>query len=89
MFDTLIKNFLPRIAQDLITSLVALLAAHGYITADQTQSTVGSLFFLAMLGMNYALHTNRKANAAEAGANAAGGAIDRPTAIAIAKGKAP
>lgn len=90
MLDTLIKSFAPRVVQDLITSLVALLAAHGYITADQTQSTIGSLFFLAMLIVNYFIGQKRKADAAVAGA-ASTGAVLTTDVIATAKnaGKKP
>lgn len=89
MIETILKNFLPRIVQDLVTSAVAILAAHGYITQSQEQATIGSAFFLAMLVINYVLHTNRKADAAAAGAVAVGGAISSETALAIAKGKTP
>ena len=89
MVETLLKNFLPRIVQDLVTSAAAILAAHGYIAASQEQAFIGSAFFLVMLAINYMLHTNRKADAATAGANAAGGAISSETALAIAKGKTP
>lgn len=87
MLDTLIKSFAPRVVQDLITSLVALLAAHGYITADQTQSTIGSLFFLGMLVVNYFIAQHRKANAAQTGAAITGSYLPRAEALNIAKGK--
>lgn len=86
MFD-LIKSMLPRMVQDIITSAVTLLAAHGYITADQTQATIGSLFFLAMLVINWMIAQHRKTNAVVAGANATGSQITRADASAIAKGK--
>lgn len=89
MFDTLIKSFAPRALQDLITSAVTLLAAHGYITHDQEQSTIGSLFFLGMLAVNYFIAQHRKTNAVQAGASAVGAFIPRADAANIAKGKTP
>lgn len=84
MFDIL-KSFLPRAVQDLITAGVSCLAVHGYVTADQTQSLIGSLFFIVMLIANYFIAQARKENAAAAGANTVGGALTPSQATAIAK----
>jgi hypothetical protein len=81
----IVRAFLPRAVQDLIVAFVGTLAAHGYITADQTQSTVGSLFFLAMLVANYFLSQHSKANAAQIGAEVTGTYLPRADAISIAK----
>jgi hypothetical protein len=89
MFETLIKNFLPRALQDVITTAVSLLAAHGYITQNDVQSTIGSLFFLGMLVVNYFIAQNRKSTAAVAGAAATGSYLAPADASAIAKGKTP
>jgi hypothetical protein len=67
MFADLIKNMLPRVVQDLVTSAAALLVAHGFINADQTQGFIGSAFFIAMLIVNYFIANSRKAAAAQAG----------------------
>lgn len=89
MFETIIKNFLPRVVQDLLTSAAALLVAHGYITSSQEQGFIGSGFFLVMLVANYMIGQNRKVNAASAGASAVGGSLSPQVATLIAKGKAP
>jgi hypothetical protein len=89
MLETLLKNFLPRIVQDILTSGAAVLVAHGYITTDQQQGLIGSAFFIAMLIINYVISQNRKANAAHAGANAVGASISAEQAATIAKGKIP
>lgn len=89
MFNTLLTSLLPRIVQDLITSSAALLTAHGFLAADDQQKYIGAAFFLVMLAINYVLHLSHGADAATAGANAAGGSIAPSTAYAIAKGKTP
>lgn len=50
--DYLLKNVIPRFLQDAITAGVGYLTVHGYVTADQTQSLIGSLFFIALLIVN-------------------------------------
>jgi len=81
----LLKSFLPRIVQDILTSAAALLVAHGYIASSDVQGFVGSTFFLAMLIVNYVIDQSGKANAAAAGANTIGGALSPSQATAIAK----
>lgn len=88
MWDIL-KTFAPRAVQDLITAAAGIMVAHGYISASQEEGFIGSAFFLAMLVVNYFIAQNRRANAAIAGANAAGATITPATATAIAKGKTP
>lgn len=85
----LLKSFLPRVVQDILTSAAAILASHGVIAADQEQQFIGATFFLAMLIINYFVAMSRKANAAQAGAAAVGGILPPSTATAIAKGKTP
>lgn len=89
MFKTILTSLAPRIVQDLITSAAAVLTAHGYLIADDQQKFIGAAFFLVMLVVNYVLHLAHGADAAAAGANAAGGSITPETASAIAKGKTP
>lgn len=79
-----IKSFLPHAVQDIVTALVTFLAAHGYITADQTQATIGSLFFLVMVVANYFVAQSRKAKAAQAGGMAvAAQSADIPTSAPV------
>lgn len=66
MLDFL-KSFLPRAVQDIVTAGVGYLAAHGYVTADQTQSLIGSVFFIVMLIVNRLIANQRKTDAAIAG----------------------
>lgn len=54
-----INSIVARVAQDLLTSLAAWLAAQGFITHDQETGFVGSGFFLAMLLINIVLHKGR------------------------------
>lgn len=57
-----------RIVQDLATTGAGYLAAHGFIGADQVQGTIGSVCFLAMLGINYLTHNVHSDTAYKAGA---------------------
>lgn len=62
-----LTSFLPRAVQDLLTTLAGILVAHGYVTADQSQSFIGATFFLVMLVINYFIAKYRKNKAAVAG----------------------
>lgn len=88
MWDML-KGFVPRAVQDLITSAAALLVAHGYITSSQEQGFIGSAFFLVMLAVNYFIAQSRKTAAVKDGAMYAGQVISNAEASAIVKGKTP
>ena len=85
----LLKSLLPRVIQDLLTSGAAVLVAHGYLMASQSEAFVGSAFFLIMLVVNYSISQGRKADAATSGAAAVGGILAPSTAKAIAKGTHP
>lgn len=64
MFNSLVKSVSQSVVQDVATSAAAYFAAHGWITADQTQGFVGSVFFLGMLAVNaYFQHTQTKPQA--------------------------
>lgn len=78
--EYILKNFLPRLVQDGVTAGVGILAAHGYVTADQTQSLVGSLFFIAMLVANRLIGDAQRNSAAIAGGLAVAAVADNVTA---------
>lgn len=84
--DYFIKTLAPRLVQDLVTALAGYLAAHGYITADQTQSLIGAAFFIVMLIVNRIIGDNRKEKAAQAGGLAVAAASnDIPTSPAVVR----
>lgn len=92
MLDML-KTFLPRAVQDILTGLASVLFAHGFLPdAASEEKFIGSTFFLSMLVINYFITQSRKGKAAIAGA-ASTGILLTPdvvsTAIAAGKGKTP
>lgn len=91
MLDTFLNAVLPRLVQDVLTSLAAVLMGHGFLAADgsQTQGFIGAGFFLVMLVVNYFVMQSHKQTIAANGAAAVGGVLSPLQASNIAKGKIP
>jgi hypothetical protein len=58
----MLKSIAQSVIQDAATAGAGWLAAHGYLQGNQEQAFIGSIVFLAMLGVNaYLQHTQTKA----------------------------